>query len=148
MLCSRPGDNNTPQGPKPFCARVVPPDALGLVPFQKAVEVKPLKSTRFSHAEGPSIVSRHKRWLEEFGLRQIIRKEEADDQRDKEEEKFRRIREQAELDRQKAKTMKEEYNTISKSVMNVLDEDENKPPKSSALNAENLRKLNELGMQQ
>lgn len=41
--------------------------------------------------------------------------------------------------------MKDEYKTVSKNVMNILD-DEGGAPKSAALNAENLRKLNELGM--
>lgn len=70
MLCSRPGDNNTAQGPKPFCARVVPPDALGLLPFKKnTVEEKPIRKL-------PSIVDKHKKWLQGFQLKQIVRKEQ------------------------------------------------------------------------
>jgi hypothetical protein len=42
--------------------------------------------------------------------------------------------------------MKEEYNTVSRNVMNILDEDDEKAPNKTdmVLNAENLRKLNEL----
>lgn len=74
MLCSRPGDDNTPQGPKPFCARVVPPDGLGLLPFKKPTEPKPVKSNENAIVEGNSIVEKHKKWLEGFQLQQLIRK--------------------------------------------------------------------------
>lgn len=42
--------------------------------------------------------------------------------------------------------MREEYNTVSKNVMNILDDDDSKP-KEAKLNADNLRKLNELALQ-
>lgn len=148
MLCSRPGDDNTPHAPKPFCARVVPPDALGLVPCRKPVEEKHVKSISAVNAEGNSIVSRHKKWLEGFQLQQLIQKEQNEQEREREEQKFRAIREQAEQDRRKAKAMKEEYNTVSKNVMNILDDDSESKPVEAKLNAENLRKLNELALQQ
>jgi len=39
----------------------------------------------------------------------------------KEDERFRKIREQGEADRERAKKMKEEYNQTATQVLNVLD---------------------------
>ena len=38
MLCSRPNENKQSDFEKPFCARVVPADPLGLSPFHKSFE--------------------------------------------------------------------------------------------------------------
>lgn len=44
-----------------------------------------------------------------------------EEQARKEEEKFKKIKEQGEADRERAKKMKEEYNQTATKVMNVLD---------------------------
>jgi hypothetical protein len=59
----------------------------------------------------------------------------------KEEEKFKKIREQAEADRERARKMKEEYNQAATQVLNVLDEKSSPPPPSNELTPDNLRRL-------
>ena len=58
------------------------------------------------------------------------------------EERYQKIKEQCENDRERAKKMKNEYSETANNVMNILDEKTSYKP--APVTAENLKKLNAL----
>jgi len=94
MLCTRPNENIGIAKETPFISRVDPKDQLGINPVKKIKAILPRK-------RGNHILSRHRQWLENFKERMREKRDiqQLKDEHDK--EKFKRIREQAAL--QKAK---------------------------------------------
>lgn len=87
------------------------------------------------------MLSKHKKWLDEFKGNIQRTKQEIEEKERREEEKFKKIREQAEADRERAKKMKEEYQQTATQVLNVLDEKTPPPVASGELTLDNLRRL-------
>lgn len=135
MLCSRPNEKKASDFERPFCARVVPGEHLGVNPVHQEHDVD------YSHQNKKhAALDKHKKWLNQFKSHVNKTKQDIENNTRKEEEKFLKIKEQAEADRERAKKMKEEYQQTATQVLNVLD-DKVPAPKSGALTLDNLRKL-------
>jgi len=102
MLCTRPNENIAPSKDLPFVSRVDPKDQLGINPVRKVTTHVPVK-------KGNPILRRHRAWLEDFKQRMREKRENEETKDRTEKERFDRIREQAQLSKQRTQEYVDGY---------------------------------------
>lgn len=95
MLCTRPNENIAVVKDNPFISRVDPKDQLGINPVRKVKTIGQRKRAN-------PILSRHRQWLESFKERMREKRTIQELQAEQDKEKFKRIREKAEVNKSRA----------------------------------------------
>ncbi|EGR27706.1 hypothetical protein IMG5_190620 [Ichthyophthirius multifiliis] len=136
MLCSRPNEQlkapteklkylkkiKFKKNKRPFCSRVEGASCLVqfniimvYIIFQIKIELNPA-------------LQRHKDWLNMFKLKMIIKKEDIEENKQKQNEKFEKVKELAQKDRIRTKKMKSDFDKLNQNIDNILrkDNDEEK----------------------
>ncbi|KAL4476990.1 hypothetical protein ABPG72_011687 [Tetrahymena utriculariae] len=140
MLCSRPNEPVKIAIEKPFCSRVEASQQLGLNPVKKEFAVPLKKKKKVNEA-----LQRHKDWLEIYKLKMNLKKEDEDEQKKREDEKFVKVKEIAAKDRERTKKMKSDFEHVNQNINKILGDENPQSPKHKVakLTEKNLKKLEE-----
>ncbi|EAS01924.2 hypothetical protein TTHERM_00787300 (macronuclear) [Tetrahymena thermophila SB210] len=140
MLCSRPNEPVKIAVEKPFCSRVEASQQLGLNPVKKEFAVPLKKKKKVNEA-----LQRHKDWLEIYKLKMNLKKEDEDEMKKRDDEKFVKVKEIAAKDRERTKKMKADFEHVNQNINKILGDENPQSPKHKVarLTEKNLKKLEE-----
>jgi hypothetical protein len=120
MLCTRPNENIAVSKETPFISRVDPKAQLGINPVRKVKAIAQRKRAN-------PILSRHRQWLESFKERMREKRTIQELQAEQDKEKFKRIREKAEVNKSRAQEDAAEYSPNAIRVQDYVQQEQPSP---------------------